>query len=104
MGQVYIIHFSEPLGGHARHYVGWVVGDTWQDVWQRFREHCNGGKTGAKILKAAMRRQIRIRIVRIYQAQDQSMERRIKRQKNTWKHCPVCRAERAQGKQMRIKF
>lgn len=100
MGQVYIIHFREPLSGRARHYVGWVAGDRPEDVRRRFFEHCRG--EGARILKVALENQISFRIVRVYPGCSREMERRIKKQKNAWKHCPVCRAERAQGKQLRL--
>lgn len=104
MGQVYIIHFSQRLSNRARHYVGFVYGDSLADVKHRFREHVTGQKNGAKIIKAALAAGISLKITRIYHAVDMDIEKRIKRQKNTWKHCPVCRLERAQGKQLKIKF
>ena len=104
MGQVYIVHFSDRLSNRARHYVGFVYGDQAADVMHRFREHVTGSRNGAKIIKAALAAGISLKVTRVYQAVGIDIEKRIKRQKNTWKHCPVCRRERAAGRQMKIKF
>lgn len=101
MGQVYIIHFSEPLA-HARHYLGYVQSNHPTASWRRYKQHITG--QGARITQVANERGIKMSITRVMANQTRKDERRLKNQKNTAHLCPVCRMERAQGRQVKISF
>lgn len=85
MGTVYLIHFDRPLG-HARHYVGWT-----EDLVERIRQHDRGN--GARLMAAVTEAGIRWNVVRTWDDVDRHFERRLKRQKNTHRFCPICHEE-----------
>lgn len=84
---VYLIHFDEPLAGHARHYIGYA-----EDVDGRMWHHKHN--SGARILAACNERKIKYKIVRTWEGEDRTFERKLKNQKHAWRHCPVCRETR----------
>jgi predicted GIY-YIG superfamily endonuclease len=86
MGLVYLVHFEKPLH-HARHYVGYT-----DSLDARMICHQNGN--GSKLLRAVTGAGISWDVVRVWRDVDRTFERRIKNQKHSWRHCPVCREER----------
>ena len=84
IGTVYILHFDQPFH-HARHYVGF----TNKDIYERFREHAGG--SGAKLMAAVSKAKIGFAVSKTFADKTREFERKIKKQKNSWKHCPKCR-------------
>lgn len=84
-GVVYLVHLVEPIA-HARHYLGWA-----KRLDARIAHHRAG--SGSKLLAEAARRGIAFEVVKTWSG-DRHLERRLKKQKHSWRHCPVCRAER----------
>lgn len=82
---VYLIHFFAPLA-HAKHYLGYTSKKKMAD---RIARHKSG--TGAAILRELKRRGIEWEVVRTWPDGDRTFERRLKNQKNSKKHCPICR-------------
>ncbi len=82
---IYIIHFHQPLY-HARHYIGFVDGDTDQ-VAARLQEHRAGG--GARILAECNRRGIHYDVVATRPG-DRAEERRLKNYHKGSQICPIC--------------
>lgn len=87
---VYLIHFERPYF-HACHYLGFVK----SNLDQRIEQHRAGN--GARLLQVVTQAGIDWRVVRTWPQGNRSLERRLKRQKNAWKHCPICRAKRIAG-------
>lgn len=86
-GTVYILHFDTPFH-HARHYVGFTA----RDIYERFREHASG--QGAKLMLAVSKAEIGFTVCKTFPGKSREFERKIKKQKNGWKHCPKCRKSR----------
>lgn len=80
---VYLIHFEEKLH-HAQHYIGYCD----EDLDQRFKRHKAGN--GARILNACNKRGIEYYVVRIWPEGDRTMERKLKKRKNSKFLCPIC--------------
>lgn len=80
----YLIHFDKPISSKhtAQHYLGWT-----NDLEERLKEHYNGN--GSRLCKVAKERNISFRLVRIWEG-DRQLERKLKRQKNGKKLCPIC--------------
>jgi hypothetical protein len=97
---VYLIHFSQPYK-HARHYVGWTQNG--HTLRSRLKSHRAGN--GARLMEVVTKAGIDWEVVRTWKGEegDRNFERKLKRQKHSWRHCPVCREEirskRAAGKQ-----
>lgn len=73
---IYILEFSEPLH-HARYYLGYCDDGRLQ---QRLAEHLSG--QAAAITRAAVRAGIQLEVV-VAIPGDRTLERKLKRQKNT---------------------
>lgn len=82
MATVYLLHLTKPMC-HARHYIGWA-----QDLENRLDHHRNG--TGARMLQVAEERGIDFDLVRTWEDQDKTFERRLKNQHNAPRLCPIC--------------
>ncbi len=82
---IYLIHFHQPLA-HARHYIGFVDGDTDQVV-ARLQEHRAGW--GARILAECNRRGIPYDVVATFPG-DRKTERRLKNYHKSSQICPIC--------------
>lgn len=78
---IYVIHFDTKFH-HAQHYVGFS-----DDPAARQIDHRRG--RGAKLLLVVKKAGISFRVVRIIEG-DMNMERKIKRQNNSRRLCPVC--------------
>ena len=90
MGQVYLLHFSKPYK-HAKHYLGYVDGEDYQDILDRLEKHRNG--TGAKLTKVVSEAGIQLELVRFWVNVDRNFERMLKNRKNGPKLCPFCNKE-----------
>lgn len=97
MGQVYIIHLSLPFG-HARHYTGWVKGDSPREPFRRLVLHKKG--KGSKFLIKVDAAGIPYKLVRVFTNRTRYDEKSIK--KRACRLCPICKAERKAGKQLNI--
>ena len=82
IGTVYLLHFERPIE-HARHYLGWAL-----DVHARVDEHLAG--SGARIVRAAVARDIHVELVRTWEGVDRHFERKLKNGRNHRRFCPVC--------------
>jgi predicted GIY-YIG superfamily endonuclease len=85
---VYLLHFSEPLH-HARHYLGFS-----NDLEKRLRLHKAGWNNDARLLQVLRARDISFQLARIWPDGDRALERRLKRQHNSPRLCPICIAEK----------
>lgn len=114
-GIVYLIHFDTPLvrgrlgnpNDGVRHYLGWTGGKLTDglnsyDLIARMEEHL--ASRGASILAALNERGIGWRPVAAWDRQSsppfpgfkatRDCERKLKKQRNTPRYCPVCRMEK----------
>lgn len=82
---VYLIHFSQSLC-HARHYVGWA-----ESVDRRLEHHRNG--TGANLLRVLNGLGIEYQVVRTWEGEDRTFERKLKDTHHTARYCPVCQGK-----------
>jgi len=86
----YLIHFDRPIGnpensrGQAQHYLGSTV----LKVEERYRQHING--RGAKITAAAIRKNISLKLVRVWHEGDRELEIWLKELHNHRLLCPIC--------------
>ena len=80
VGQIYLIHFDEPINPEhpARHYLGWAL--DWQE---RFKNH------NARLMQVARERGITCHVVRVWEG-TRNDERRLKNRKNAPCLCPHC--------------
>lgn len=85
---IYLIHFNKPLH-HARHYIGYTKSA--KSLPDRLATHRAGD--GARILRALNEHGIHYEIVRTWTG-DRKLERKLKKQKNSGRMCPVCQKER----------
>lgn len=81
---VYLLHFERKLH-HAQHYIG--VTD---DLDARMAEHRAG--RGARLMEVITSLGIPWQIARTWES-DRKFERRLKKQKNAPRLCPICRGE-----------
>ena len=89
---VYLIHFEHPYY-RAQHYLGYTNGKG--SLEQRIERHRAGD--GAKLLRAVSQADINFEVVRVWDGESREFERKLKRQKNAWRLCPICRDERMKG-------
>jgi predicted GIY-YIG superfamily endonuclease len=83
-GTVYLIHIHGRVHPDhpCRHYLGWA-----QDLDSRIQEHQAG--TGARLLAVANERGLSWEVVRTWEG-GRSLEKDLKRQKNSPRFCPIC--------------
>lgn len=84
LGTIYLLHFERPFR-HARHYLGWA-----RNLEARLAHHEAG--TGANILRHVAKAGIAWTLVRTWQEQTRTEERRLKKHSST-RYCPVCQDE-----------
>jgi predicted GIY-YIG superfamily endonuclease len=82
VGTVYLLHFGEPYF-HARHYVGFA-----RDVSRRLRQHRAG--RGARLMAAIAEAEIGFELARTWENVTRVFERRLHRNRNNPKCCPIC--------------
>lgn len=88
---VYLIHFNSPVSKYStsQHYIGCSG-----DVEKRFLQH-QMGQNSARIIEVAIERGIGFQLVRTWEGtseeRDWELERRLKKQKNPWRLCPLCK-------------
>jgi predicted GIY-YIG superfamily endonuclease len=81
MPQCYLIHFSEPYK-HAKHYLGSA-----EDVYARLQQHRAG--QAARLTQVVVEAGIGLELVRTWPG-GRTLERRLKRQHNSPRLCPIC--------------
>ncbi|ROL61145.1 GIY-YIG nuclease family protein [Bacteroidetes/Chlorobi group bacterium ChocPot_Mid] len=81
---VYILHFDKKFH-HAQHYVGCT-----EDLQRRLKEHLNCRQCGSKIVRAAIKKGIKIELAKVYPEGDRVLEKKIKSMKKTSLICPIC--------------
>lgn len=81
---VYLLHFSDKVGGRALHYVGYS-----DDVERRISEHRGG--YGARLMAVVKDNGMTFEVARVWEGADRKFERHIKKMKNHSKYCPICR-------------
>lgn len=87
---VYLCHFEKPLE-HAQHYIGYA-----HDVERRVRQH-QRGTSGVHLIRAVVKKGIKIVLVRTWPRQGPRFEHFLKEQyKSARALCPVCQAARRQ--------
>jgi len=79
---VYLLHFDRPYK-HAKHYIGYTT-----DLEARLQAHTNG--TGARLMEVIANAGIGFTLARTWDG-DRKLERRLKKQKQTPRLCPICR-------------
>lgn len=106
MGSVYLIHFTTPYC-HARHYLGYTS-KTSPD--ERLNEHLNARFKGNALVYRAYAEGHDPRLAHVWVGVERDMERKLKRQKNISRFCPLCKLERetkkikSKEKEMTVKF
>lgn len=91
--QIYILHFSQPVGG-KRHYVG----ATSRNAMVRLHEHREGGERASDLCRKAVKLGVHIDLghVWIVKDGDWETERRLKRSGHAARYCQICQnGERA---------
>lgn len=83
---VYLIHL-ERKHYHSQHYIGYAAKG---NVRRRLEHHRNG--RGARFLSVVSALGIPFTVVRVWNGGDRTLERRLKREKNAPRLCPVCRS------------
>lgn len=87
---VYLIHFKQKIA-HAQHYIGFCDGD--DALTGRLMRHLQG--RGARILARASELGVEWELVRTWEGETRTFERKLKNQKNARRLCPVCGGRRA---------
>ncbi len=89
-GTTYLLHFCRPISpAHTcQHSLGWTPGD----VADRLAEHAAG--RDARLTQVALERGIAWRLVRTWEGETRTDERRHKRGAHGRRLCPLCRAGR----------
>ena len=90
MGTVYLLHFDRPYK-HAKHYLGYT-----DNLEARLRQHRQG--RGARLMQVIKEAGIGFTLVRVWEG-DRALEKRLKKQKNSPRLCPICR-ERKKHEQL----
>lgn len=79
----YLLHFDRKLS-HAQHYLGYAD----RKLENRIKQHRTG--KGASLTRAAVEAGITLNLVRTWEGGDRTLERQLKRRKNSPKLCPIC--------------
>jgi hypothetical protein len=82
VGTIYLLHFHEPVSGHARHYLGWA-----SDLEARLEAHRAG--YGARLMEVCRERGIDWHLARTWEG-TRDRERAIKDRAEGPKLCPDC--------------
>ncbi|HAZ43002.1 MAG TPA: endonuclease [Cyanobacteria bacterium UBA11369] len=90
---VYLLHFNQRINPNrpTQHYLGYA-----KDLDQRIRNHRLG--RGARLCEVAKERGITFKVAEVWSgvreaccfATYRSLERQLKRQKNSRRFCPIC--------------
>jgi predicted GIY-YIG superfamily endonuclease len=90
MGIVYIFHL-QPAYKHAKHYCGFVHGNSQKALNRRLTLHRNG--RGARFTQVCVENRITLALARTFKGATRGRERTIKRA-GTSRYCPICRKEK----------
>lgn len=94
---VYLLHFDRPVaeGRPAQHYMGFADGGE-DAVQRRLRRHLE--KRGSRLVAAAVKRGIEVRLAFVWPEGDRDFERRLKNRKESKVFCPICTPKAAERK------
>lgn len=84
MTGLYLLHIERRLA-HAGHYLGFA-----KDIDRRVSEHLAAGSHASPLVRAAIAAGSTVRLARTWPEGDRNLERRLKRQKNGPRLCPIC--------------
>jgi predicted GIY-YIG superfamily endonuclease len=91
---VYLLHIDPPLK-HARHYIGF----TNRTVEERLDDHTSS--KGSPLIAAAIKNGSSVTVGRIWNGEGRELERRLKKQKNSRRHCTLCSIRIRSGEKLR---
>lgn len=100
MTVLYLNHFDRPYPRDARgdvqHYLGFVNAYSRGSVglYQARQRYHQAGR-GSRLLAAVAAKGIGWRTVRVWWDGDKTLERKLKRQRNLPRLCPICRGKRS---------
>jgi predicted GIY-YIG superfamily endonuclease len=87
----YLLHFI-PRFKHAGHYLGYA-----DDIGRRVYEH-EFGKSGVRLITAAVAAGVQLHLVRTWEGGDRTLERQLKGRAKGSSHlprlCPICKEEK----------
>lgn len=92
-GTVYLLHFNSSVSGKMQHYIGFA-----QRVSSRFQKHI-AGESGAQFTDLAAKRGIGCVLAKTWDNVLPEFERKLKREKNLKRHCPICFEEKKETPQ-----
>ena len=95
LGTVYLLCFSEHYK-HAKHYIGFT-----KDVNKRLSRHRKG--QGARLIEVVYQAGIEANLARTWENVDRHFERKLKKQKNSKRLCPICEGKKALKKGLTFK-
>lgn len=88
MGTVYLLHFIDAAGNHAKHgHAGHYVGFT-ENLPQRLATHRSG--RGARLLQVVLEDGLSFVVVRLWTGVTEAEEQRVKNLGGAARCCPVC--------------
>jgi len=90
-GIVYLLHLEKKLSERAQHYIGWTT-----NLEERIERHRRGN--GSAMMAAVKKAGIDFVVAAVWPEKTKAFERKLKRRKNAWQLCPICRAERQNQK------
>jgi predicted GIY-YIG superfamily endonuclease len=79
---IYLIHFA-PAYKHAKHYLGYA-----DDIEPRIHAHLHG--RGARLTQVVRDAGCTLLLVRIWEGENRTTERKFKRRSHVPKLCPIC--------------
>jgi hypothetical protein len=101
---VYILHFNSKYG-RTQHYVGFTKH---RDIEQRMYAHRHGH--GNPLVKAVLAAGIEIQVAKLWLSDENDVpvipestrwyEKKLKREKNLKRHCPICMLERRKTRKL----
>lgn len=84
----YLLHFDEPIA-HAKHYLGSTT-----NLERRISEHRRGYR--ARLMEVLKERGIGFQVARVWEGGDRQLEKKLKKQKQGTRLCPICNPRKEQ--------
>ena len=84
-GTVYLLHFESKIAAQKRHYIGFTPGT----IASRFKKHSDG-KGNTQLTEFASKRGVGCVLAKVWENSPSEFERKLKREKNLKRHCPIC--------------
>jgi len=83
---IYLLHFEKPYK-HAKHYLGYT-----DNLTRRLNSHAKG--VGARLTQVVKEQGIDWTVSRIWKNGTRHLERKLKNQGGSSRHCPICKQQR----------